>query len=359
MRVVLLALSLATPALSQSPSPKLKPETAQDMAPRLKPETTHVVTPRIQGVAPVSTTPVPKESRRLDWESVCARYRDIPIPEGDEPTTELKDCSSEDLYFGIGVAQNPDLARQCAYQERKSGGPVYGGAGVLAMIYANGIGVKRNKDLALRFACEINGAPAEMEGRIKHLLSFEGNDFDLCQDITSGYMIGFCNAHEKKLTDVKRQERLQKVVKTVTGPDKVLLDKLQAASREFIEVRIRNEVDLSGTWAAARMINEETVLEEDFLQMLERYGQGNPNRYTAQDLISREKKMQAALTRIAQAKFDLTTVTPEKIAKTQKAWEGYRDAFAEFASKHHAGTPDYSVKAWLTAKRVHMLASFK
>jgi hypothetical protein len=41
---------------------------------------------------------------------------------------------------------------------------------LLTMIYANGKGAARNFDLALKFACEVDGAPAENGYRLEHLL---------------------------------------------------------------------------------------------------------------------------------------------------------------------------------------------
>ena len=271
MHLVLLTLALAAPVGATPMLPRMKAEPGVMMSPRLKAET------------------------EVSWEKVCASYKDVPIPQRHQPTNVMTGCSSEKLYYGIGIPRDPELARQCAYQERASGGPVIGGAGVLMMIYANGFGVARDKALALRFACELHGAEAEMKARIEHLLAFEGDDFDLCQDITSGYMAGFCSQYDKDIADLKRQERQQKATDGITGANKVLLNKLLVASRDFIETRIRNEVDLSGTLRAAMMINEETNLEEDFLQMLERYKKGNPNRYTRKDLIDREARMEAAL----------------------------------------------------------------
>ena len=62
-------------------------------------------------------------------------------------------------------------ALQCGWYERAhldpSVGNMFEGPGILAMLYANGQGVPRNYDLAIRFACEGDWtAEAEQELRI-------------------------------------------------------------------------------------------------------------------------------------------------------------------------------------------------
>ena len=79
----------------------------------------------------------------------------LPEPKADLPSpgeaAALKDCESAALYYGIGRPANPVAARKCAYLEsrRGEGGPTLAGAPVLAMIYANGRGVRRNYDQAI------------------------------------------------------------------------------------------------------------------------------------------------------------------------------------------------------------------
>ena len=96
--------------------------------------------------------------------------------------------------YGIKGPKNPVRARQCAYLERQApdnGWPnLFAGTGMLMTIYANGTGARRNFDIAMKFACELGGAPAEEEGWLAHLQKlkseWQGQDFSPCDDITSG-----------------------------------------------------------------------------------------------------------------------------------------------------------------------------
>ena len=158
-----------------------------------------------------SDTPLPAD---------CDALKKLSLPLEDAPPASmarsLKGCSSEDLYFGIGVPKDPIRARQCAYVERQdpdNGWPnLFAGTGMLMTIYANGIGAPRNFDIAMKFACELGGAPAEEEGWLAHLQklkseNWQGQDFSPCDDITSGAAMGFCEAHEAKLAERRAQSQ--------------------------------------------------------------------------------------------------------------------------------------------------------
>jgi hypothetical protein len=60
-----------------------------------------------------------------------------------------------------------ERARKCAFTRAEpSPDGVMGGAEILIMVYANGQGVPKNFELALRFACTLGGAGAEISGRL-------------------------------------------------------------------------------------------------------------------------------------------------------------------------------------------------
>jgi hypothetical protein len=91
----------------------------------------------------------------------CRKYKNVPIPSGDQPSPRqaktLAECSSVNLYYGLGGPADPDKARLCAYAEiagkQRGDDEYFLGPAILAMAYANGKGATRNFDLALRFAC--------------------------------------------------------------------------------------------------------------------------------------------------------------------------------------------------------------
>ena len=83
-------------------------------------------------------------------------------------------CASYRSYSGIGRPVDYTQARSCAWTERLAQqaslplnsdyfiGWTVGGSLILADIYFNGTGVKRNIPLAMRFACESEAAMASL-----------------------------------------------------------------------------------------------------------------------------------------------------------------------------------------------------
>lgn len=114
-------------------------------------------------------TAVSGQDTRAEPSAECAPYASIPLPAEAEkvPTpTSFPACASYRSYRGIGRPVNYSKARACAWQERLAQKAdlgqnqkeptawVVGGSLILADIYFNGAGVKRNIPLAMRFACE-------------------------------------------------------------------------------------------------------------------------------------------------------------------------------------------------------------
>src|SRR5690242_7026849 len=232
----------------------------------------------------------------VDGRQECARLTPTEDPPADLPSPEerpeLAACNSYDLYFGFGVPVDSAKARKCAFIERERGQKrpdlVFGGAGLLAMIYANGKGVPRSFDLALKFACEVDGAPAENARRIAHLLQLQqenwaGENFNLCDAATSGFMQGWCAKLWEDLVQVKRVKKLDAMTQSWTPEEQRAFKELQSAANAFFESSARNEVDLSGTGRAAFQIEARACLRDAFLEALNRFERGQFPKYKPGD----------------------------------------------------------------------------
>lgn len=308
-------------------------------------------------------------ARAEDWKQVCEEARNTPFPSGDrtlpEATKGLESCSSMDLYFGFDRPADPVKARQCAYLEMDRGDDeVFGGSSILMMIYANGKGARRNLDLAIKLACGIEGAPAEVEGRVAHLArlkreNWQGDDFSLCDDITSGFMEGHCAALRERFKSSTREGRLSKLTAAWTGKDKKAFETLEGALQAFVQSRLENEVDLSGTARAALQIEEESSLRKVFLSAVEECEHEKLPRFSAQQAAAADGELNAIYMKIqTKSDFSSGTVTREGIKKTQRAWLKYRDAWVAFGQQKYPGVDADSWKAWLTGQRVEMLKEF-
>ena len=143
--------------------------------------------------------------------TICASVADSAPPVSDLPTpgqaADLKGCDAEALYYGIGRPADPARARLCAFVQRQAKADIgnlsdaFQGDAMLMVIYANGVGARRDLRLATRFACGIDSAPAEFDGRVADLTSRRksrsaGQGFSFCDDITSGLAEGQCRLVE-------------------------------------------------------------------------------------------------------------------------------------------------------------------
>lgn len=302
-------------------------------------------------------------------EELCKRLSSLQPPAqdlpGDAERASLDGCDAEDLYYGISSQRDPVLARKCAYLEREKAdeAPIFGGSAVLMMVYANGLGVPRNEPLAIHFACEVGGAPFEIEGRVAHLVERSKaaslpDELDLCDDITSGFMMGACSAHAQRLGAEKTDAREKAALDKLSREAREEASALMQAAGEFFRARVENEVDLSGTGRAAFQISEEEALRESLIVLFERAGDPSwvPEAGPA-ELKAADKALNEAYQKIVSQgdAFSYGTVTAEGVRLTERAWIGYRDAVAAFGVKARPGSKPETWKAWITQERTKQL----
>jgi uncharacterized protein YecT (DUF1311 family) len=302
--------------------------------------------------------------------ALCEPYLSLAVPASDLPTADerkqLAKCSSYNLYFGVAGPQDLVKARKCAYIERertKENYELFAGAGLLTMIYANGQGTTRNFDLALKFSCEYEGADAENGYRFKHLLELQqqnwtGNNFSLCDDATSGFMMGWCSRIDEDLQQEKRVRELRSVTTKWKPEELRAFDTLQRIADKFFLASSENEVDLRGTARAAFEIEAEASLRDGFVTALKRFETGNLPSYRSVEFQKADSELNSVYSKIQTVsgkEMDFTTVTPEGIKSAQWAWLRCRDAWVTFGSIKYPSVPPESWKTWLTLDRIKML----
>ncbi len=310
------------------------------------------------------------DEAQTEWQKTCDRVANVPFPPGDRPTPAdrkaLQNCGSYGLYYGFDQPPDPRRARLCAYDEMdrdQDDGP-FNGKAMLMTIYANGVGARRNLDLAIRLACETGGAPAEIEGRVDHLTklraeNWQGNDFSLCDDITSGYMAGFCADHANRFASRTRMERLERLQSRWSGADRREFALLRKTSLQYFEIHSGNEVDQSGTARAALSIEDAAAREDDFMETLEKLEKGTFPAYSGQQFRDADAKLNAFYQRV-QKKSDPEwgTITKEGIRETQRMWIRYRDAWVRFCGRKYPRYSPDSIRTELTLKRINELEAF-
>jgi uncharacterized protein YecT (DUF1311 family) len=307
----------------------------------------------------------------------CERVARLPDPPADRPTAAdtatLKGCSSIDLYDGVGRAADPVAARKCAYLERPKveadGGPTLAGAAVLAMIYANGLGVRRNPDQAIRFSCSASWAPAELDGRVTHLLQLKANPacgsgsgkagvcaFDFCDDITSGAMGGVCSSRGSRLAAAQRTGRLAALQARFTAPQRTVFARLEQAMQAYATAHGEKETDLSGTLRGAFIVEAADAVRDAFEADLKGFEAGRLPAGGTAELARADAELNAAYQAAMRVQYpEISGIRPQGIRDAERAWLAYRDAFARFAASRWPGLSADALKARLTRDRTALL----
>jgi len=294
-------------------------------------------------------------------------HRDPPAADRPDARTaaSLKGCDSEKLYYGIGMKADPVRARQCAFLEmqKEPDEGIFAGRTMLMTIYANGVGAKRDLDVATHLACGLEGAPAEVDGRVTHLAELKskgwtGNDFDFCDDITSGLAMGYCADHAANVAAPARDAKIAALASGFAPAEKQAFEALRKAHAAFVDAHGDGEVDMSGTARAAMEIEAQEGARDEFVDILQRLASGRAPAFTHAQFVAADAKLNQAYRKaLAEAgpPDAVGAVQKEGIRDAQRAWLRYRDAFLAFAALKYPQVTRDSLSAWLTEKRTKML----
>ena len=307
-------------------------------------------------------------------DALCARVQHAEPPAADKPTAAqrqaLAHCDGEALLYGIGRPVDVAQARLCGVVQQASAGPkelsgLFDGAGLLITIYANGLGVPRNRAVAAHLACTaIWTAEMEREGRVPHLLGlihskYYRASFSPCDDITSGLEEGVCAAHDARVADVARSARISAFARRLPETAAARFTTLRKAQAVWAHSRGDDEIDQTGTDRVAVTIAETEKQDDDFAAMLDRLGKSPPPRLGGSQLHEAGMRMDAALRKLLAAPPpdpDMHgAVTPAGIRQAQQAWTRYRDAWGAFAAVAYPAWGSDGAEAWVTMKRADML----
>ena len=275
--------------------------------------------------------------RSAGWYARCMEVEHLRPPEaaGQPDKAGGAACAALDQYYDALVkpaASRDEWARveACALATNDHA--------VLMMLYANGFGVPRDLRIALRHACALGGAAAEVEGRVLHLAELmaapgQGRKkaaFDLCEDITSGYMMGLCASIANRQEERQRARRLAQIASGWEEPQKRALDQVLEALGLFASQRAEWETDLSGTARGALAFEAKSAEMQRFMGDIERFEKGQLPGCTA-------KQSASVDARLNQAYQSLMRAAPEDPAEgfpcksglrtSQRAWLRYRDAW--------------------------------
>ncbi|PYP87660.1 MAG: DUF1311 domain-containing protein [Candidatus Angelobacter sp. Gp1-AA117] len=296
---------------------------------------------------------------------LCAEAKNTELPAEDRPTPDeskaLANCVSEDLYFGFGRPADPVTARKCAYAEMDRGETrTFSGKAILTMVYANGKGANRNLDVAIKLACELNGAPDDLAGTIRQLARYKqahwtGNSFTVCDHSAARFMYEQCAILDDRFDSLARRKKIEAITSKWSAADQKAFQSLQQVAEKFFQLHAGKERDLNGTV----LVHEQAFMERQFIEMLETLERGELPDFSPEAARKADADMNAAYSAVVNGSTkEWGTVTVEGIRQTQQAWLPYRDAWVQFGKKKYPKVTPESWKAWITQQRIPMLEWF-
>ena len=302
------------------------------------------------------------------WYQQCLRVQHHQAPTRNltpsPPLAKAKTCAAGKLYYeklnqaSTGQAEW-DRVRQCALASNDSA--------VLMMLYANGLGVAQDTDLAIKYACSGEAALAEMDGRVMHLVNLKGDKrrFDQCDDITSGRMGAVCASSATEQSGKLRSAFLARLRTRLTPAQQASFDLLVKASNRFADGIGSNETDRGGTAGVMMVINAEAREQEWLREHLAAFESGQFKLPAAEQFDLADAELNQTYARVMQSpeteighpgRLADSTVDKQGVRATQRAWLAYRDAWMRFAAQRYPALDQAALKAALTQWRTRQLA---
>jgi len=308
----------------------------------------------------------------------CSAYASIPLPAEAEKATVPKTppaCASYRSYRGIGRPKNYSEARACAWQERlaqeadlgqnqeEPNAWMVGGSLILADIYFNGAGVKRDLPLAMHFACESEEGMARLA--LPDIAKFNGSPrahgpFEFCDYAASTITMNFCSSYESQIEDDRRSRYFDSLKSSMTPEQQAAFEKLLVAQNAYIEAHA-SEVDQGGTIRGMRTIGSKAILNNLFHTEVVHFEHKkwpvlSDNQIKKADaLLNREyeKKLRQLRAQTKEA-IDQGAVTASHLSSVEKTWEIYREAWVAFARLRYPAAAA-AIRSEITLDRYRLL----
>jgi hypothetical protein len=319
-----------------------------------------------------------RETTSAELPAECSAYASVPLPAEAEKAPVPKTppaCASYRSYRGIGRPVNYSEARACAWEERLAQKAdlgqnqaeltawVVGGSLILADIYFNGAGVKRNIPLAMRFACEAEERMATLAMSDIAKLAGSPRDskpFEFCEYAATTFSMNFCSSYASQIED-DRNSRYYNSLKSSMAPDQqAAFEKLLAAQNAYIAAHA-SEVDQGGTMRTMRTIGSQDILKDLFHTEVVHFERKkwpvlSDNQIALADAwLHREyeKKLQQSRAH-TKDEIDQGAVTAGQLSSVQQTWQTYRDAWVAFARLRYPAAVAV-IRAEITLDRYRLL----
>ena len=283
-------------------------------------------------------------------------------PAADHPTAaeekSLAKCSSLDAYYGLGEAADPVKARKCAFAEIDRGSTfALGGKAILTMVYANGKGVPRNYDIALKMACTINDAPGDAAGRVYELNRMKRakgeSRFDICSHSAGHDLYEQCAILSARFDKVDRDKQMEDMIASWSAADKKAFRTFWTEAEKFSKVQASNAINLESTFE----VQEEVFWLNHIVDSLKQFEGGDLPKSSADEEKKAQEAEAAAYTKSQNGdKTQWGTVTREGVKTSEEEWHRYENAWIAFGKQRYPKVTEDSWKTWLDQERAGMLA---
>lgn len=311
------------------------------------------------------------ERNNVDVDKECQRVKDLQPPRADLPEpklrAELARCNAADLYYGTqseGTSTQADWnkVRACAFTTQDKN--------ILMMLYINGLGVRFNADLAIKYACEGGGMGGEINSLVSDMLEIKETGepplepYNSCKYAFNTLAINYCAGWAEKREDKKRKRTLDGLGHRLNAPQQAAFEKLRQAAETFATAIGADEYTAiyPGSAGIASEISARMDENSWFLNCIEQTEKGELPTYTQKHYSALDTQLNQAYRDRLQA-VDVNQgqdktqygISQEDIRKTQRLWLKYRDAWAEYGRVRFPKVPAHAWKAMLTERRIKQL----
>lgn len=302
-----------------------------------------------------------------DADQLCRAMAPPAFPEADRPTEEEvqgfrgRNCYAQLALHGIDQPLDVIRARRCAFAELsgRSEPDAVGGTEVLLAIYANGLGVPRNLDLALAIACAHSASPELRAFRVRRLEAMRAGrtttPLDACEGPLPRELGWGCGTLKSGIARARREDRRRAVEARISQAAVRALASLVWTGRAYVDGHVNLRIPRQPPYGEDPEIMK-LKREEEFLEAVEAAVGGPPAHRVAR---SERTRAEAALSAALRAqRRALPEAARTAFDEEHRRWLRYRADWARFGKLLH---PQLDEAVWthpLTVQRLDELAGF-
>jgi hypothetical protein len=244
---------------------------------------------------------------------------------------------------------------------------LFGGSLILADIYFNGAGVKRDIPLAMRFACESEERMATLA--VPDIAKLNGSPragrlFEFCDYAATTFTMNFCSGYESEIEDDRRSHYYNSLKSSMIPEQQAAFEKLLAAQNLYVEAHAF-EVDQGGTIRVIRTIGSQGILKDLFHTEVVHFESKkwpvlSDNQITTTDASLRREYVRKLQELRIQTKesIDQGAVTADHLSNVEETWQAYRDAWIAFARLRYPAAVAV-IRAEITLDRYRLLKTIR